>query len=103
MPVGYIQRSGSFPSQWEPEIGDVLTGKLSDYRSIETKYGDSDVVTITEDKTGLDWSVFLSAGLAGRLTKRDKGKRVYLKRTEDRKSKKKGRKPMKTFLVGVGK
>lgn len=103
LPAGFAPRSGSFPAQWEPEIGDTLTGKVSEFRSIETKFGESDVVTIIEDKTDLAWSVFISAGLTGRITKKDKGKRVYLRRVADRPSKKKGRKPMKSYVVGVSK
>src|SRR6266851_1957816 len=30
LPAGYAPRSGSFPSQWEPSVGDTLTGKISD-------------------------------------------------------------------------
>lgn len=105
LPSGFSMRSGSFPSTWEPEPGDTLTGRVIEYKTIptRTKAGESDVFTVREDKTGLDWSVFVSAGLKGRVTKKDRGKRIFLRRLEDRKATKKGRNPMKQYQVGVGK
>ena len=103
LPAGYVPRSGSFPSQWEPSVGDTLNGKIADYRTIDTKFGESDVVTIIETGSNLAWSVFISAGLAGRIKKTDKGARVFLRRLADRPSKKKGRSPMKAYIVGIAK
>src|SRR5712692_5278912 len=87
LPAGFQPRSGSFPSQWEPSVGDSLIGKITDFRTIDTKFGESDVVTIIETGTNLAWSVFISAGLVGRIKKTDKGSRVFLRRLADRPSK----------------
>ena len=106
IPTGFTSRDGSFPSTWEPDSGDALTGRILDYRTIptKTKAGESDIVTVQEEKTGLQWSVWLSgANLKGRITKKDKGKRLYIKRLEDGKATKKGRNPMKRYIVAVGK
>lgn len=101
LPSGYKQRAGSFPASWYPEPGDTLEGTVTEYRSIETKFGESDVFTVREKTTGLDWSVFVSGGLVGRVKKSDRGKKVFLQRVADIPSKKKGRNAMKAFVVGI--
>lgn len=103
LPSGFNPRSGSFPSIWEPEPGDTLTGRITEYKTIptRTKAGESDVFTVIEDKTNLAWSVFISAGLKGRVSKKDVKKRIFIRRMQDLPARKKGRNPMKQYIVGV--
>jgi hypothetical protein len=101
-PKGYEERGGNFPSTWEPEIGDVLEGTVRDYKTVKTRTraGQSDLMVVREKGTNLDWSVWISAGLKGRVEKKDIGKHIFLRRVADVPSKKRGRQPMKGYWVG---
>jgi len=105
IPSGMEERGGNFPSTWEPEVGDTLTGTIRDFKTVKTrtKAGESDVVIVRETGTNLDFSVWVSAGLRNRITVKDKGKKIFLRRTADLPPLKKGRNPMKTYQVGIGK
>jgi hypothetical protein len=46
-------------------------------------------------------SVWVSAGLTGRVSKKDKGRSVFLMRLTDRPSSKKGQNPMKVYRIGI--
>jgi hypothetical protein len=102
-PKGYTERGGNFPSTWEPEIGGTLEGTVRDYKTVKTRtrQGQSDLIIVREKGTNLDWSVWISAGLRGRVEKKDVGKHIFLRRTADVPSKKKGRQPMKGYWIGV--
>lgn len=106
IPKGYEQRGNNFPSTWDPEVGDSLIGTIREYKTgikTRTKQGKSDAAIVRETGTNLDWTVWISAGLRNRLTEKDKGKKVFLRRTDDLPPLKKGRNAMKTFQVGVSK
>jgi hypothetical protein len=80
--------------------GESLAGKIVEYKAdVKTKMGLRAIVVVQSD-LGLR-SVWLSAGLKDRLTPKDVHKMVYIERVADTPSKKKGRNPMKTYLVGV--
>lgn len=103
LPAGFDERGGNFPSTWEPEVGATLQGIIREYKTVKTrtKAGESDVVIVRETGTNLDFSVWVSAGLRNRITAKDKGKRIFLRRTADLPPMKKGRNPMKTYQVGI--
>lgn len=106
LPKGFEERGNNFPSTWEPNVGESLTGVIREYKTgikTRTKQGKSDAAIVRETGTNLDWTVWISAGLRGRLSDKDKGKRVFLRRLADLKALKKGRNPMKAFQVGVSK
>jgi hypothetical protein len=106
LPKGMEERGNNFPSTWDPEVGDSLMGIVREYKAeikTRTKQGTSDAVIVRETGTNLDWTVWISAGLKNRLNAKDKGKKIFLRRTDDLPALKKGRNPMKTFQVGVSK
>lgn len=103
MPKGFAQRSGDFGRTWEPKVGESLTCHVTDYKQdvkTRTKSGKSDVLAVVDTNTGELLTVWISAGLKGRVTPKDKGRTLYLKRLADRPTRK-GRNPMKAYAVGV--
>ena len=103
IPDGYEERTNEFPEVWKPGIGEVLQGRILQYKEgvkVDTEKGVSDIA-IVHAPNGNSYSVFISAGLAGKITRADIGKLCYITRTEDEDRGKPS--AMKTYAVGIKK
>jgi hypothetical protein len=98
MPEGYRPRSGELPPSWEPEVGEILQGTVVHYK-VEAGPNAQDVARI-ETAEGEMFGVWITAGLTGRLSPKDIGHEVYLKRIQDAAAKR-GQSAMKQYVVGI--
>ena len=55
-------KSAKKPVYWIPEKeGDLITGKVKDFRAVNSRFGDAEVMEIIEDETKELKSIFLSS------------------------------------------
>jgi len=81
-----LDRFEGYPAAWIPDVGDVLVGEILRYGSGPTAYGRFPVVTVADEETGEELSVWLLhtalrsefAQLRPRI-----GERIGIRRLED--------------------
>ena len=98
MPEGFRPRSGDLPPTWEPEVGEILQGTVVHYKA-SVGPNAQDVARV-EDAEGNISGVWITAGLTGRISPKDVGREVYLKRILDAPAKR-GQSAMKQYVVGI--
>jgi alkylated DNA nucleotide flippase Atl1 len=103
LPRGYQERTGDLPPSWSDVVGEILEGKVTDYREKVKVQGQPRARDVMHVQTaeGETVAVWVSAGLVGRVSKKDKGSSIFLMRLHDRPATKKGQNPMKVYRVGV--
>ena len=65
IPAEQMHREGKFPPFFEfKKPGTYITGKISDYRELETQFGKAQAVTLTTAE-GIEYSIGLTSRLDG--------------------------------------